>query len=292
MAGHSPVRGRQSLFMASSLDEAVSALADGGGEAAAFAGGTWIMRAPIRGEATAAFHVGLGRIPELTAIETGPDEISIGACVTHARLVAGLAGESQFAGLVRAAGVAANPAVREMATIGGNLCAADFPASDLAPALLCLDAAVELASPAGAERVSVERFLELRRRLRPGTVLKRVVIKRSPARSVHLRLPMRKAGDYPVAIVSMAADLDADGSGRGIRIGVGSVEASARRWPELEAELNGRRLIPGEAQKLAEAVSATFSGRDGIEAPGWYRVQVLPVLVRRATEALLAPHGS
>ena len=288
MAGRSPVRGRQSLFMASSLDEAVSALADGGGGAAAFAGGTWIMRAPIRGEAPAAFHVGLGRIRELTTIETGPDEISIGACVTHARLVAALTGQRQFAGLVGAARGAANPAVRELATVGGNLCAAQFPASDLIPALMGLDAKIELANPAGAERVSVERFLEMRRTLVPGTVLTRIFIPRSGARSAHARLPMRKAGDYPVAIVSMAADLDADGSAHDIRIGVGSVEAAARRWPELEAGLTGRRLIPSEAKKLAEGSLAAFNGRDGIEAPGWYRLQVLPVLVRRAAEALLS----
>lgn len=280
------------LFMAPSLGEAVSALADGGGKAVALAGGTWIMRAPIRGEIPAALHVGLGRIPGLKAIDVGPDEISIGACVTHARLVAALADDQQLAVLSKAAGAAANPAVREMATIGGNLCAAEFPASDLAPALICLDARVEFATPSGTERVPVEEFLDLRRTLTPGTVLKRIIVPRSPARSAHARLPMRKAGDYPVAIVSLAARLDAGGSLRDVRIGVGSVEASARCWPELEAELNGRRLVPAEAQRLAEASAGSFDGRDGIEAPGWYRIEVLPVLVRRAAEALLAPNGS
>ena len=45
-------------------------------------------------------------------------------------------------------------------------------------------------------------------------------------------------------------------------------------------------LDPQSAGESAEAVSTDFVGRDGIEAPGWYRVEVLPALVRRAVQAL------
>lgn len=285
-------RNAQTLTMAASVDEAVAALRERGPDAAPLAGATWIMRAPIRREAMRPAYVGIGGIAELRAVEVAEDEIRIGACVTHARLAAALSGVEGCAGLMAAAGDTANPAVRQMATVGGNLCAADFSASDLVPALLCLDASVELCTQAGRKRVSLDHFLQMRHSLEHGTLLTQVVIRRQAWRSAHARLPLRKAGDYPVAIVDMAAAFADDGSVEEIRLAVGSVEASARRWPELETRLRGRRLDPAEAADLARAESHAFHGRDGIEAPGWYRVEVLPSLARRAAEAIAASQAS
>ena len=104
-----------------------------------------------------------------------------------------------------------------------------------------------------------------------------------------MRLPLRKAGDYPVAIVSVSAEVDPEGRIGNPRISVGSVEAVARRWTRLEAGLDGSLLSPEIAFEHAQSMAADFVGRDGIEAPGWYRVKVLPVLVRRAFEALKNP---
>lgn len=277
-----------SLVMANSVTDAKAALADCGPEGEPLAGGTWIMRAPIRGEAGKRGYVGIGRIPALNAIDLTGSEIRLGACVTHARLVEALGGLGQCNGLVAAAAQAANPAVRQMATVGGNLSARDFPASDLPPALLCLDALVELDGPAGMQRLSVDRFLDSRIALKPGTLMTGVTIRRRSMRTAHVRLPLRKAGDYPVATVSMAAALSLDGFVEDVRIAVGSVEPSARRWPQLEEKLRGRRLDADTARALATEMAGVFNGRDSIEAPGWYRVHVLPALVKRAAQAVLA----
>ncbi|TPI13918.1 FAD-binding molybdopterin dehydrogenase [Mesorhizobium sp. B4-1-1] len=273
--------------MAGTVADALAALADHGPEGAPFAGGTWIMRAPIRRERRAPFYVGLGRIAALNVVDVAADRIRIGACVTHGRLVAQLAGLAPCHGLVTAAGSAANPAIRGMATVGGNLSTWDFPAADLPPALLCLDAEIELGTPGGTERLAIERFLAMRRDLDPATLVTGVMIPRRPVLTGHARLPLRKAGDYPVAIVSLAGVLDRNGLVEDARIAVGSVEASARRWSGLERKLVGHPLDPEEAAALAEAELGAFTGRDGIEAPGWYRVQVLPALVRRAVHAAL-----
>jgi carbon-monoxide dehydrogenase medium subunit len=283
-----PAANHESLFMAQSLPDAVAALADRGSEGAALAGATWIMRAPIRRERPRPFHVGIRGIRELRGVEQTRDAVRIGACVTHAELAAALADEDQFDGLVAAASGAANPAIRQIATVGGNLSTWDFAASDLPPALLCLDATVELEGVRGSEHMPIDRFLAFRRGLEPGTLVTGVKVERKALRSGHARLPLRRAGDYPTAIVSMAASLGADGRAETIRIAVGSVEPSPRRWTELEEQLAGRKLEPATAQDLARGCADVFKGRDGIEAPGWYRVEVLPALVRRAAEALLA----
>jgi carbon-monoxide dehydrogenase medium subunit len=190
--------------------------------------------------------------------------------------------------LVQAAGRAANPAIREVATIGGNLCASSFAASDLAPALLALDAQVEMVRASGAERQPIEAFLATRANLPPGWLLSRVIVPRAGRVSAHARLPLRRAGDYPVAIVSASLERQSDGAVASARIAVGSVEAVARRWFALERTLAGRPLDPEAAAEAARERIGGFQGRDGVEAPGWYRTQVLPNLVRAALSGVRA----
>jgi carbon-monoxide dehydrogenase medium subunit len=56
----------------------------------------------------------------------------------------------------------------------------------------------------------------------------------------------------------------------------------------LEADLLGKPLDPTRAADKAASHGGVFRARDGIEAPGWYRVKVLPSLVRSAVRALQA----
>jgi aerobic carbon-monoxide dehydrogenase medium subunit len=276
-----------SIYVAPTLPAALDALNDCGAAGAPFAGGTWIMRSPIRHEKLKPHYVAIGKIPELGAIRIGNDAIEIGAAVTHAALAAALTDLPDFGVLVAAASRSANPAIRGMATIGGNLAASDFAAADCVPALLCLDAAVELAGRDNSERMSLVDFLKVRATLSPGRLLTKVVVPRTERKTAHARLPLRKSGDYPVAIVSLSVNVDAASRVQAIRIAVGSVEAAARRWGRLEAALLGCVLDPGQVTDIATELVGEFTGRDSVEVPAWYRVNVLPSLVRRATAAAL-----
>jgi carbon-monoxide dehydrogenase medium subunit len=280
--------GEDRLYIARSLPDALAALTERGRAGAPLAGATWIMRAPIRRERLAPSYVAISKIDELRRVDIIDSEIRIGACVTHAVLAAALASLPECRALAQAAVNSANPAVREVATIGGNLCAAAFAASDLAPALICLDAELDLETPGGSERIAVERFLQIRTGLEPACLVRRVVLPRRARLSAHVRLPLRRAGDYPVAIVSMAVTSSSSGDVETANVAVGSVEPAARRWKRLEAELIGRPLDPSRAAEKAGEFAADFHGRDGVEAPGWYRVKVLGSLVRRAVQSLQA----
>ena len=277
----------QRFYVARSLPDALAALADRGRAGAPLAGATWIMRAPIRRERQQGpSYVAISKIGELRNVEILDHAIGIGACVTHAELATSLASLPECRALAQAAGASANPAVRQVATLGGNLCATKFAAADLVPALICLRAELDLETPRGSERIAVERFLAVRSSMEPDCLLRRVVIPRAARRSVHVRLPLRKAGDYPVAIVSMAATLNSKGIVTDANVVVGAVEPEARRWTRLEADLVGHAIDPRRAAETAEKYSGDFQGRDGVEAPGWYRVKVLASLVRRAALAI------
>jgi carbon-monoxide dehydrogenase medium subunit len=286
--GYSPeFAATQRLHVASSLADAVAALAARGPGCVPLAGATWIMRAPLRGEPMPISVVALSGIAELREIAITEDAIGIGACVTHARLAAALADLADLRALAQAAGQSANPAIREMATVGGNLCALGFAAADLVPALLCLDAQVELATQDGPVSLPLADFLDRRGTLPPGVLIRRVIVPRTARHTAHARLPLRRAGDYPVAIVSLSLTLAA-GRIATARVAVGAVEPAARRWRTLEARLAGQKPDPSSALADAEALSGEFVARDDIAAPGWYRRKILPVLVQRALAASLA----
>ena len=277
----------RSIYVARSLPAAIDALNEYGAAGAPFAGGTWIMRSPIRHEPHQPHYVAIGRIAELTPIRIDADIVEIGAAVTHAALASALADLPEFNVLATAAGRSANPAIRAMATIGGNLSASGFAAADCVPALLCLDAEVEIASRGDCERIGLERFLKIRATLGPGRLLTRIMLPRRQRKTAHARLPLRKSGDYPAAIVSLAVGFDAAARVQTAHIAVGSVEPVARRWKRLEAALVGRPLDPAQAAEVAADLANEFSGRDSVELPAWYRVSVLPSLVRRAAAAAL-----
>ena len=269
------------LFVAAtSIDEALAARRQG---AAVLAGGTWLMRDPRRGVGVPGSIVSLHRIPALSTVEISPEGVVVGAVVTHAALARALNGVAGFEGLAAAAEGAANPGVRRVATVGGNLCTLDFPAADLIPALLVCDAIVEIETVDGPKRVGIAEFMKGRTRLLADAILTKVHLHRDLTASTHVRLPLRMAGDYPVAIVSFALD-----TCRRCRIAVGSVEPVARRWTALEqafaAEPGG---FPQDAERAAALAleNNDFQGRDGVEAQGWYRRQVLAPLVKRGVAA-------
>lgn len=256
------------------------AVAARGAGAAVLAGGTWMMRDPRRGLGLPERVVALSKIAELQKVEVLDNRISIGASVTHAALSKAIPGIPGLEGLAAAAVGAANPAIRRVATVGGNLCTTDFAAADLVPAFLALEADVELALVDGPRILPLSDFLTERGALLNTALLTRVIIRRDVGASAHVRLPLRKAGDYPVAIVSVARTKDG-----AVRVAVGSVEHVARRWTALEAAIADETMTPEKAHALAES-NNDFIGRDGIEAEGWYRREVLPALVRRAFAAL------
>lgn len=274
------------LYHPETVTGALVALSKPGQAARIMAGGTWIMRAPLRHEPMAQTYVSLAQICELHRIDVTDSEVTIGSGVTHSRLASGLKGVAGFEALVLAADRSANPAVRRAATVGGNLCTPDFHAADLAPALICLDALVEFETLEGRQSISLEAFLNIRSTLPSACLLLCVRVPRLSLISAHARLPLRKAGDYPVAIVSVSTEMRPDGTVGNLRIATGAVELTARRWLRLEEALSGSPLDPVHAYEHAARLSSEFIGREGPEVPGWYRLEVLPTLVRRAFEDL------
>jgi CO/xanthine dehydrogenase FAD-binding subunit len=181
--------------------------------------------------------------------------------------------------LSRAAQACGGWAIRNMATIGGNLFA-PAPAGDLGVALLALDAALRIESLEGRRTVPIGVFFDDGRRLDEREVLTGVEV---PAPGAVTRFVKygRKHGPTP-SVVTVAISLRMDGQNvSDARIALGSMGPHPVRARRAESMLDGHELTP---QLIEEAADATTEGLDGLTdavASGWYRRRMASLHVGR-----------
>ena len=267
------------MILPSTISEATRTLKNLSNEAKILAGGTWVMRAPIRDEYEDKIFVSLKNISSLYKCEIKNNHISLGALMTHQHIAEKLSNIDELQCLKQAVLASANPAIRGMATIGGNICTSDFLASDLVPALIASDAKILFQSCESKNQMPIEQYLKTRTKRQKDEILTSIQIPRGDFRSAHVRLLMRKAGEYPIANLSIRYSIDETGSVQQARIVVGAVESTVRRWIKLENALNNKKLSNLNMLEIAKGNLDEFIGRDGPDAPGWYRTRVLPRLL-------------
>ncbi len=196
----------------------------------------------------------------------------------------------------------ANVRVRNVGTIGGNLCFAE-PHSDVAAALLLFDAEVEAAGPAGRRRLPVEELAvdPYETCLQPGELLTQVYV---PA------LPQGMTGAYlkfgylerPTLGIGAAVGTDPDpGAGariREVRIAVGSAGPRPVRARQAEAGLRGATVLEllgdgasEDSPLLKEAARLTIEAanpQDDLHGSAVYKEQLIKVFLKRALHAAVS----
>ncbi|MEW1934615.1 FAD binding domain-containing protein [Rhodococcus sp. NPDC079359] len=270
------------------LDEAIEHVAVQG--YTPLAGGTWLMRSPIRGEAFPDRLADLSHIPELRSVGRDSEgNIRIGAMVTHTALADALPVDRYLDGLRSAARKSANPNIRNTATVGGNLATQDFRAPDVATALLALRATVVYAADRGEQRTAAIEDFVANPPTRP-YLITAIVIPRSIGRGVHVRLPLRVAGDYPVVIVSIVVHTHSARPTE-VTIAYGAVGPRPSRWRALEERLVDHPAELDRARVSAHELSAHIDATASVGVPAEYRKGVLPVIFGRAFELSMDTPG-
>jgi CO/xanthine dehydrogenase FAD-binding subunit len=235
-------------------------------------GGTLAVRAANEGDLSITAFV-RSTDPSLSAIEVDGEGVTIGASAT----MAAVARHPDLAFLARAARAVGGPAVRNMATVGGNLFAPP-PYGDFAAALLALDAVVAL----GEHRVPIDEFLAGRNGPYGGAVVSSVSFVVPQQGGFRFR-KVSRVKPKGAAVVSIAAVIEEapDGSIAAALIALGCMAERPIRARAAEAALIGRpRTKDGIAPALAAAGEGTAPVTDAI-ASGWYRSEVLPVHLGR-----------
>lgn len=193
-----------------------------------------------------------------------------------------------------------SPQVRSLATIGGSLCAAS-PAGDLAPALMVLDAQVEVGSPRGRRTIPLETFFTGPRTtsLSEGEVLLSVRFN-SPQEGLFRfrRVTRRRAMDVSIASVAVGLGVDPQGTIKLARIAMGSVGPTPLRARQAEAWLMGRALDPTTLRAAAEMATGESHPMDDPRCSGENRRELVfgllagilePAVLRNDEQRPVAP---
>ncbi len=277
---------------AESLADALQALADHGPEALVLAGGTDLLLDMKHG-LRPGLVVDLGGLKELTRFRLDHAEVRIGALATHAALAADRRMSESVPVLTQALGLIGSWQIRNVATLGGNLCHAS-PAADSAGPLLALEAEVEAIGPDGTRRIPLAEFFTGpgQTSLLPGELLKEVTIPRPGpgAAGQYLKLMRKHAVD--LALLGVAVQLVPDTAGERIEsaaIGLGGLAPTPIRASEAEGLLTGLSLDRAEkaAGEAARAAVAASSPIDDVRASASYRKTVTEVYVRRGLKETL-----
>jgi CO/xanthine dehydrogenase FAD-binding subunit len=229
-------------------------------------------------------------IPELRGICQDGRAWLIGATTSWSELAAAPLPQA-FDALKQAALEIGGRQIQNRGTVGGNIVNAS-PAADGVPALMSLDATVEIASVHGERSVPLAIFIRGNRR----TVLAKdellVAIRVPPhppsARSVFLKLGARSHLVISIASIALLLDTRPDGVIDDIRITVGACSAVPTRLAALEAELRGNPLSPQLLERVTAALTGPLSPIDDIRASSAYRLEAARILVRRALARFVA----
>jgi len=267
------------------LQETAALLAEYDGEAKVIAGGTDLINLIRTKTIRPHYVVDIGRIPGLDHVGyDGDGALAIGALATIRDLETSNDVKQRHPVIAQAAGQLGSVAIRNVGTIGGNLCHAS-PAADTAPALIALGAKVRIIGPAGERTVALEEFFTGPGRtvLQRGEILAEVHVPPMPrdTKSVYLKHTSRGAAD--LAIVGVAVSVTWDrGCCRNVRIALGAVAPMPIRARNAERVLEGNEINDALIEQAAEAAAAESRPITDVRASADYRREMVKVFTQWA----------
>ena len=208
-------------------------------------------------------------------------QLKIGASATLKSIIQSEAVQANAPLLVEACRSIGSPAIRNVATLGGNVCNAS-PAADGALALLALDAAVDIVSASGQRSVAIETFFTGPGEtvLKPNELVKEfsISIDNSHHKWGWLKIGQRKAEAISVAAVAVSVLLQ-KGRCKGVRIALGSVAPIPLLARKASAMLEGKALDIETIEAVARTAAEESHPIDDHRASAWYRKQVVSAMV-------------
>jgi carbon-monoxide dehydrogenase medium subunit len=275
------------------VEEACSLLSKYDGKAKVIAGGTDLLPSMRNRKVTPGYIINIKRIPNLDYIDYDDAEgLRIGALVTVHDIQSSSIIREKFPILANAASKIGTPQVRNMGTIGGNLCNA-APSADTAPPLIGLEAKVKINSPNGERVVALEEFFTGPGEsvLQAGEILTEIQIPNPlpHTRGVYLKLPARSMVDLAVVGVAVVVTLDdKEKSIVDAKIVLGAVAPTPIRARQAEAVIKGKAISRELIEKATEAAADEAKPISDVRGSASYRKEMVKILTKRGIKQLIA----
>jgi aerobic carbon-monoxide dehydrogenase medium subunit len=268
-----------------SVPEAVALLADLGEEARPLAGGHSLIPMMKLRLAAPDHLVDLAGIGDLKGIRANGGDVVIGAMTTQHEIIGSELLAAKIPILAETSLQIADPQVRYVGTLGGNVANGD-PGNDMPAVMLCLGATYHAVGKSGERRIPARDFYQgaYFTALEPGEILTAVRIPVPPAGhgSAYEKLK-RKIGDYATAAAAVVLTM------RGGRVATCSIGltnvAETPLWAEEAVKiLNGSSLDPASVKRAVAAAEAITSPASDTRGPARYRTKMAGVMLARALE--------
>src|SRR3954464_2203721 len=317
------------LFRPRNLPEVWGHLNDHAGNTRVLAGGTDLLPS-MRQKLFEPEHVlDIRRIPELKGIRETERGVEIGALTTLSEIEHSLILAKQYPVLTEAAKTVASPLIRNMGTIGGNICLdtrclwynqsltwrkscgfcikkdgdlchvapggtkcwAAFSA-DTPPALLCLNAEIEIASASATRRILLRDFYtgegDSYRKLQPSELVTKIILPHASSGygGTYRKLRVRGSIDYPLAGVAVTVK-QTNGHIDDIQIALTAVNPAPVLVPGLTTLLSNGRIDNNAAEHAGELASRAAKPLTTSALTPEYRREMIRVFTRRALLALI-----
>jgi carbon-monoxide dehydrogenase medium subunit len=266
-----------------SVQEAIGLLAQFGEGGRLLAGGHSLIPMMKLRLSTPEHLVDLAGVAELKGIRTEGDKIVIGAMTTQHDLIASELLSASIPLLREVSLVIADPQVRYVGTLGGNVANGD-PGNDMPAVMMCLDASYHVTSSTGKRHIAAREFYKgaYVTALETGEIVTDIRIPRPPPGHGYAYEKLkRKIGDYATAAAAVILSMSG-GEIVSCSIGLTNV-AETPLWAEEAAKiLTGSAFDAAAVKKAVAAAEAITSPANDARGPVHYRTKMAGVMLTRA----------
>jgi aerobic carbon-monoxide dehydrogenase medium subunit len=268
-----------------SINEACDLLRQHGEDARPIAGGTALIILMRQRLLNPNVIVSLAKIPDFESIRFDPNKgLTIAAGARHRDIELNASVQQHYPLLHETFRKVAQPRIRNMATIGGNLCQGD-PLTDPGASLMALDATVTLQSAAGNRTLTLEEFFidYYETALRPGELLTEIDVPPPQAGLLwaHIKFTPRTVEDFATVGVALGIKTE-NGICKDLRLSLNSAGPKIFRARRAEATLRGQEITDDLVREMAEIASMEADPIEDNRGSADYKREMVKVMVRRA----------
>ena len=267
-----------------SISEAIQMLQQHGDDAKILSGGQSLIPMMKLRLARPGIVIDINRIAGLSHIKEEGGFLKIGGLAREAELESSPLVRSKYPILADTTHVIADPQVRNLATVGGNLAHGD-PANDHPATMIALGAEVLANGPKGERVIPIEDFFVslFTTALKPDEILTEIRVPMPQARSggTYQKLE-RKVGDFATAAVAVQLTLDAQGACQKVGIGLTNVGATPIKARKAESSLQGKKLDDARIAEAAQLAADQAEPGADLRGPAEYKKGLVKELARRA----------